>query len=93
LEAVYEKYRKQGLVIIGVNFTQDEEPPARAFAERYKLTFPVGHDTSGEITSLYVVQAAPMISFVDKTGKLVESHIGELTEAAFRQRINDLLAS
>mgnify|MGYP001160587845 CR=1 FL=1 len=93
MEAVYEKYRKQGLVIIGVNVTQDQEPPARAFVERYKLTFPVGHDTSGKITSLYVVQAAPMICFIDKAGRLVECHVGELNEAAFRQRIDDLLAS
>ncbi len=93
LEAIYEKYRKRGLVIIGVSVSQDQEQPARDFAQRYKLTFPVGHDDSGELTSLYVVQTAPTISFVDRAGNLLEWHVGELTEAAFLQRIEDLLAS
>ncbi len=46
-----------------------------------------------KFNKLYVVQAAPMICFIDKAGRLVECHVGELTEAAFRQRIDDLLAS
>jgi peroxiredoxin len=91
LEAVYKQYRKQGLAIIGVNVTLDQEPNARAFVERYKLTFPVGHDTSAKITSLYSVHAVPTISFVDKAGKLVEQHVGELTKSELRQRIDALL--
>jgi peroxiredoxin len=91
LEALYEEYQKRGLVIIGVDVAQDQEPAARDFVERYKLTFPVGHDTSGEIASRYAVQNAPTISFVDKTGKLAAWHVGELSEGEFRQRIDDLL--
>jgi peroxiredoxin len=90
MEAAYEKYRKRGLVIIGVNVSKDQEPPARDFVKRYKLTFPVGHDT-GDIGPLYAVQAAPIMIFIDKAGKLVERHVGELTETEFRQRIEDLL--
>jgi peroxiredoxin len=91
LEAVYKQYYKQGLAIVGVNVTQDQEPTARAFVERYKLTFPVGHDISGEIISLYAVQAVPTVILVDKTGKLVERHVGELTKSELRQRIDALL--
>ena len=91
MEAVYKQYYKQGLAIIGVDVTQDQEPTARAFVERDKLTFPVGHDTSGKIISLYAVQAVPTIILVDKAGKLVERHVGELTRSALRQRIDALL--
>ena len=91
MEAAYKQYYKQGLSVIGVDVTQDQEPTARAFVERDKLTFPVGHDTSGEIISLYAVQDVPTIILVDKAGKLVERHVGELTKSEFRQRIGALL--
>jgi glutathione peroxidase-family protein len=91
LEAVYKQYYKQGLAIVGVDVTQDQEPTARAFVEKDKLTFPVGHDTLGKIISLYAVQAVPTIIFVDKAGKLVERHAGELTKSELRQRIDTLL--
>ena len=91
MEAVYKQYYKQGLAIIGVDVTQDQEPTARAFAEKDKLTFPVGHDTSGEIISLYAVHAVPTIILVDKAGKLVERHVGELSKSELRQRIDALL--
>ena len=91
MEAVYKQYYKQGLAIVGVNVTQDQEPTARAFVERDKVTFPVGHDISHKITSVYSIQAVPTISFVDKAGKLVEQHVGEFTKAELRQRIDALL--
>lgn len=90
MEAAYKKYYKQGLVIIGVNVSEDEEP-VRAFVERYTLTFPVGLDTSEKVSSLYVVQATPTIIFIDKAGNIEEWHVGELSEAALRHRIDDLL--
>jgi cytochrome c biogenesis protein CcmG/thiol:disulfide interchange protein DsbE len=90
LEAAYEKYHERGLMIIGVNVSQDLEQPARDFVERYKLTFPVGHDT-GDIFPLYGVKAAPTMIFIDKASNLVERHAGELTEAELTQRIEDLL--
>ena len=91
MEAVYKQYHKQGLAIVGVNVTPDQEPTARAFVEKDMLTFPIGHDTSGEIISLYAVQAVPTIILVDKAGKLVERHVGELTKSELRQRIDALL--
>ena len=91
MEAIYKQYHKQGLSIVGVNVIQDQEPTARAFVERCKLTFPVGHDTSGEIISRYAIQSVPTIILVDKAGKLVERHVGELTKSELRQRIDALL--
>jgi thioredoxin-related protein len=78
-------------VILGVNIAQDQETAALAFADRYKLTYPVGRDVSGTIGSLYAVTGTPTVIFVDKAGRLVERHVGGMTEADFRQRIEDLL--
>lgn len=78
-------------MILGVSISQDQEQPARDFVERYKLTYPVGRDVSGTIGSLYAVTGTPTIIFIDKAGRLVERHVGAMTETEFRQRIEDLL--
>jgi hypothetical protein len=75
-----------------VNVTQDDESYALDFVKRYKLTFPVGHDTSGDIALLYAVKSAPTISFIDRSGTLLERYVGELTENEFRQRIDKYLS-
>ena len=74
-----------------MNVQWDKEHLAKLFVEVYKLTFPVGRDASGEIGALYQVDATPTSLFIDKTGRLVEEHVGEMEEADFEQRINALL--
>jgi len=74
-----------------VNISKDEEQSARDFVKRYKLTYPVGRDVSGTIGSLYAITGTPTTIFVDKAGRLVERHVGAMTETEFRQRIEDLL--
>ena len=86
-----EKYKTRGLVVLGVNVQWDKEQLAKTFVEVYKLTFPVGRDASGEIGKLYQVEATPTSLFIDKAGRLVEQHKGELDEADFVKRIDGLL--
>ncbi len=60
--------------------------------EEYHLTFPVGYDGSGAISSLYGVDATPTSIFIGKNGKIVDRQEGELDEANFEQRVEKLLA-
>ena len=78
-------------MILGVNITSDQEPAARDFVKRYKLTYPVGRDVSGDIMSRYAVTGTPTLFYVNKAGKLVGRNAGESNEADFRQRIENLL--
>jgi thioredoxin-related protein len=74
-----------------VNVQWDKEQLAKTFVEVYKLTFLVGRDASEEIGALYQVEATPTSLFIDKAGRLVEQHVGELEEAEFVKRIDALL--
>src|SRR5512139_364390 len=48
LNAVYEKFRDQGLMVLGVNTTyQDDEPNARQAIQDWALTFPIVFDRAG----------------------------------------------
>jgi thioredoxin-related protein len=57
----------------------------------YKVTYLVGRDATGSIGKQYEVEATPTSLFIDKTGRLVEQHVGGLEEAEFVKRIEPLL--
>ena len=91
MAALYKTYRGRGLEILGVNTFNDQEEAARGFVKRYELTFTIGRDVSGAIGKLYAVTGTPTVVFVDKAGLLVERHVGAMSEAEFRTKIEDLL--
>jgi hypothetical protein len=79
------------LTVLGINVPWDKEQLVKVFMDVYKVTYPVGRDATGTITKLYEVESTPTSLFIDKTGRLVEQHVGGLEEAEFRQRIDNLL--
>ncbi len=88
---MYQKYKTRGLVVLGVDVQWDKEQLARTFLEVYKITYPVGRDSSGSIGALYEVDATPTSLFIDRAGRLVEENVGELDESEFVKRIDALL--
>ncbi len=69
----------------------DKEQLARTYVDVYKINYPVGRDANGEIGNLYGVEATPTSVFIDKAGKVVEQHEGELDEAELTKRIEAML--
>lgn len=59
--------------------------------EVYKVSYLVGRDATGTITTLYDVDRTPINVFIDKRGRLVEQHVGGMEEADFAQRVERLL--
>ena len=79
------------MVVLGINVPWDKEQLARTFMDIYKVTYPVGRDSSGVISKLYGVDATPTSLFVDKAGRLVEQIVGGMDEAEFSTRVEALL--
>ena len=80
LQAAWEKYRSQGLVVVGIDY-DDFRGEARAFAKRYGVTYPIVHDRKKETVGRYGVVGVPETLFVDRRGRLVgERAVGELEE-------------
>jgi hypothetical protein len=61
------------------------------FMEAYKVSYLVGRDAAGTITTLYDVDRTPINVFIDKAGRLVELHVGGLEEEEFVKRLAPLL--
>jgi cytochrome c biogenesis protein CcmG/thiol:disulfide interchange protein DsbE len=74
LQKTYERYRDQGLVVLGVD-VNDFRQDARRFVRRYGLTYPVVYDGKGSTVGKWGVRGFPETFFVDRTGKLVGERI------------------
>jgi cytochrome c biogenesis protein CcmG/thiol:disulfide interchange protein DsbE len=74
LQRTYERYRGQGLVVLGID-VKDFREDARRFMRRYGLTYPVVYDGKGSTIGRWGLQGYPETFFVDRTGKLVGERI------------------
>ena len=93
MQSVYADDRDQGLVILAINTTyQDDILKATQFAQSEGLTFPLLTDADGNTARLYRVQAMPTSFFINKQGKIVRLMIGgPMPEALIRTQVETLL--
>jgi cytochrome c biogenesis protein CcmG/thiol:disulfide interchange protein DsbE len=94
IQAAYATYRDQGLVVLAIDSTsdQDEARAAGQFASANGLAFPVLADVRGEASQLYQVQALPTSFFMDRQGKIAWVVVGgPMAEALIRSHIETLL--
>jgi len=90
LEAAWLAYRERGVMVLGVDI-QDRDAEAKAFIERFKLTFPNGPDVQGKISIDYGVYGIPETFFIDRTGKIHYKHVGALNEKLLQAKIEEML--
>lgn len=93
IERVYQVYKDKGLVVLGVNTTnQDREADAVSFVQELGLTFPILFDRSGSVSARYSLRALPTTFFVDRKGVIQEVVIGgPMSETSIRTRVESLL--
>ena len=75
IQAAYEKYAPQGLVVLGVNINEGQDA-VRSYASRVGTTYPVGADDQSAIADAYRVSAIPAHFVVDRKGVLSEIRQG-----------------
>lgn len=66
---LYEQYKADGLVIIGVCHERGAEKMAET-VESKGIKYPVAADTKGETVAAYAVDSFPDYYFIDRSGKL-----------------------
>jgi cytochrome c biogenesis protein CcmG, thiol:disulfide interchange protein DsbE len=94
LNAVYEKFRDQGLVVLGANTTfQDDETNARAAIRDWGLTFPIVFDRDGATSHTYHLQAMPTTFFIGRDGVIRDMVFGgPMSEALIASKIEKLMS-
>ena len=67
IQALHEKYKSRGLVVIGVHSLQGGEDVS-AFLKKHPLSFPIAIDT-GATAESYGIDEVPAYFLIDKSGK------------------------
>lgn len=70
LEAAWQKYRAEGLVVVGVDFN-DFERDALAFARENGMTYPLVYDREGKLVDAYGATGVPETFVLDRQGRIV----------------------
>jgi cytochrome c biogenesis protein CcmG, thiol:disulfide interchange protein DsbE len=70
LQAVWERYRDRGVVLLGVAWT-DTERNARAFIDEFSQNYPNGLDLGTRIGELYGITGVPETFVINQQGQVV----------------------
>lgn len=75
MNEIQEKYRSQGLQIIGVNLDAKNED-AKKFLIQTPAKFTIAFDSKGEVPKIYGVKGMPTSFLIGRDGKVIFQHLG-----------------
>ncbi len=90
LARAWETYKDRGVMMIGINI-QDKEEPAKKFLTQFGHTFPNAPDPAGRVSVDYGVYGVPETFFIDRAGRVRWKQVGAVTEQIFQERVETLL--
>jgi peroxiredoxin len=79
LDSLKSEYGARGVRVLGVSVDQGRVEKVQQYVETNHLGFSISHDPAGDIQRLYQVVGVPTTFVVDKNGKLVWKHTGNIT--------------
>lgn len=75
IEKIYQRYKKLGVTVLGVNVDEDPKKGMKMLKET-PVSFPVVYDSKNTVIEKYKVQAMPSTYMVDAKGNIREVHRG-----------------
>lgn len=91
LEASWRKYKDQGVVFLGIAYS-DVEPNSLAYLEEFGITYPNAPDLRTVISHDYEITGVPETFFIGKDGQIADVIIGPVSEPVLEGNITQLLA-
>lgn len=94
MNAMQQRYRDQGLVVIGVN--EDSDPAAaKQFLAAHPAAFKVVPDPDGKLAESYGLMGMPSSFIIGRDGQVVTRHIGFHTDSpkSYAAELRKLLES
>ena len=92
LESAWNAYKPGGQVaFLGADYV-DTEPEARAYLQKFNITYPNGPDLGTKISQMFRITGVPETYIIDKNGNLAYTKIGPFsTEDEIKSVIDPLL--
>lgn len=85
LQALYDKYKEQGFVVLSIS--DEESAKVAPFIAERKITYPVVLDPGRKVNDAFVVEGIPKSFVYDRDGKLVTQSIDMRTRSQFQQML------
>jgi peroxiredoxin len=91
INAVYEAYKADGLMVLAVNAREDASL-VNGFVGANDFTFPVLLDPNGRVVDEYVVHSFPTTFIIDRAGVIRHMQSGIISEEELEAIVQELLA-
>ena len=88
---LYDKYKSQGLEIIGVSLDRDGWKPVRPFMDQYNVNYPIVLGDMNIVQAYGGIQSIPTTFIINRNGEVVERKIGARPVEYFENIISQLL--
>ena len=87
-----QKYKKDGLTVIGVSMDDDGWKAVKPFVKEKGMKYPVviGNE---ELGKQYGLGEMPLTLLIDRRGNIAYSHAGVVDKDEFERQLRDLLAA
>ena len=85
LDALYERFRSQGLVILAI--TDEDANKVKPFVSQQKVGFPVLLDPASKVWNLFGIRDVPRTLIYDRNGHLVAQTVGRPTMSEFAEML------
>lgn len=94
LEAVHREYADQGVVLIGIAWSEASEQDSLDFIEEFRLTYRNGPNGQSDIADRYGISGVPETFVVGRDGNLVEGGYfpGPVTGEQLRRLLDTLIS-
>jgi thiol-disulfide isomerase/thioredoxin len=69
---------------------QDSREDAIEMLDRLGVTYPAAYDPRGDVAASFFVRGLPATAFIDRDGRIVDFHQGELSAAELDERLDRL---
>ncbi len=77
MEKLYAELPREEFEILAVN-VNEQKPTVEAFIEEFGYTYPVLLDTTGEVSSIYMVQGIPTTWLISREGTVLGRLVGTI---------------
>lgn len=90
MKAQYDKYRGNGLQIVGIDM-QEDPSDVRAYAQANGFDWAFVVDQDGSVTNRYFTSGIPTHVFVDAAGVIRAVHVGDLQSTAMEELLSTIM--
>ena len=92
LNALHNKLKDKGLVLIGLNMPYDRPDWTVSFVKKQPILYPVSFDLKGETSRAFGgIEVTPTSVLIDKKGRIVWKKVGRINFKKLEKRITSLI--